>query len=57
MTRFSIYLLVPFIEEAVISNAVAWNFINVLHLIGVLVGTASLIEKFLVLRVVELIVL
>jgi len=53
----SSYLLVPFIKEAVISNTIAWNFINVLHLIGVLVGTTSLVEKLLVLRVVELIVL
>jgi len=50
-------VLIPLLEKLVIPNSIAWHFVNVLHLIGVLVGTASLIEKLFVLRVVELVVL
>lgn len=50
-------LLVSLFEEAVISDAVTGHLVNVLHLIGILMRSAPLIEKFFILRVVMLVVL
>lgn len=50
-------LLIPLVKETVVSDAITGHLVNILHLIGVLVCSAPLIEEFLVLRVVELVVL
>ena len=49
-------LLVPLLEKTMISDSVAGYLVNVLQLICILMSTASLIEKFLVVSVVRSIV-
>ena len=50
-------LLISLLKEAVVSDTVTGHLINILHLIGILMSSASFIEEFFVLRVVELVVL
>ena len=53
----SYYLLVSLLEETMISDTIAGHLVNVLQLICVLVCSAPLIKKFLVVCVVPTIIL
>lgn len=50
-------ILVSLIKETVISNSIAWDFVNVFHLISVLMHSASLIEELFILCVIKFIIL
>lgn len=50
-------VLISLIEETMISNTIAWDLVNILHLICVLMHSASLIKEFLILCMVKLIIL
>lgn len=46
-------VFVPFLEKAMISNSIAGHLVNILHLISVLVRSASFVEKLLVVSVIR----
>jgi hypothetical protein len=50
-------VFIPLIKETMVADAIAGHLINILHLIRILMCSATFIKEFLILRVIECIVL
>lgn len=50
-------ILVPLLEKAVISNSITGHFVDILHLVRILMSSTPLIEELLVVGVVRPVIL
>ena len=53
----AVNLLVSLLKEAMISDPITRHFVNIFHLVRILVRSASLVEELLVLGMIKFVVL